>query len=92
MVSCFNALHALSQCVAHRAYHPYQQHADFVLTIDRHIRSMTAMLSMFEATLSPRKSGLLRNYQQLGECLEVKEGEMPSVAELIERPRLISSL
>lgn len=92
MIACFNALHALSQCVAHRTYHPFQQHADFQLTIDRHIRAMIGMLSMFEATLSPRKAALLINYQQLSESLEAKEGDLPSIAELIERPRLISGL
>jgi hypothetical protein len=92
MVACFNALYALSQCVAQRTYHPFQQRADFLLTIDSHVRAMIAMFSMFEPTLSPRKTALLRNYQQLADSLEDKQGETPSIAELIERPRLISGL
>jgi hypothetical protein len=65
MVHCFNALHALGQSVAARTYLPYQNHTDFVMAIDRHVRAMLGMLGMFEASLSQRKSALLNSYRRL---------------------------
>jgi hypothetical protein len=63
MVACFNAVHGFSLCVAHRRYDSYQQHNDFAMAIERHSRSMIAMLQMFEPSLTLRKASLLRNYR-----------------------------
>jgi hypothetical protein len=92
MVHCFNALHALGQSVAARTYHPYQNHTDFVMAIDRHVRAMLGMLGMFEASLSQRKSALLNSYRRLYHNLEAREGDYPCIFELMAKPRLISSL
>jgi uncharacterized protein YqiB (DUF1249 family) len=89
MVSCFNALHHLSLYIAQRRYEAYENHMDFVVAIDKHLRAITALLEMFETTLSERKVRLLMNYRELRRVIEEKEEGKASIAELIAKPRAI---
>lgn len=61
----FNAVHFLSKCVANRKYHSHENNWDLVVNISRHIKMFIEMLTMFEGSLSHRKTHILHIYREL---------------------------